>query len=95
MQIELHKDERIIAVVPEYASGPGWANKPIWVYIEQSATKRLRTECIQPDEQTAEMHTLFAPGAAMATALVQSIPVINLKSFSTDKKAVLSTTTVD
>ena len=91
MQIELHKDERIIAVVPEYASGPGWANKPIWVYIEQSATKRLRTECIQPDEQT----TLFASGAAMATALVQSIPVINLKSFSTDKKAVLSTTTVD
>jgi hypothetical protein len=72
--IQLNPDEHIIAVVPAFAAGPGWSNQPLWVYIEQSATKKLRTECIQPDEQTPEMRALFAPGAAMAAALVRSVP---------------------
>lgn len=59
--IQLNPDEHIIAVVPAFAAGPGWSNQPLWVYIEQSATKKLRTECIQPDEQTPEMRALFAP----------------------------------
>lgn len=87
LKIKLRKDERIIAVVPQFASGPGWANRPLWVYIEQHTTNKLRTECIQPHDQTPEMHALFEPGAAMAEALIRSVPVVNLKSFSTDATA--------
>ena len=87
LKIKLHKDEKIIAVVPQFASGPGWANRPLWVYIEQHATNKLRTECIQPEDQTPEMLALFSPGAAMAEALVQSVPIVTLKSFSTDATA--------
>ena len=80
--IALHRDERIIAVVPEFSRGPGWSNRPLWVYIAGNSNKTLRTECIQPEEQTAEMHTLFAPGAAMSSALIASIPTRSLKTFS-------------
>ena len=73
--IQLSPDENIIAVVPAFAAGPGWSNQPLWVYIEQSATKTLRTECIQPEEQSPEMRALFAPGAAMAAALVRCVSV--------------------
>lgn len=87
MKIKLHRDERIIAVVPEYSRGPGWSNAPLWVYIAGQGVhgKSLRIECIQPADQTAEMRTLFAPGAAMASALARCIDVQQLKTFSTDK----------
>lgn len=68
--IALAPTERVIAVVPEYAGGPGWANSPLWVYIAGDQDKALRTVCIQPEKQTPEMHALFAPGAAMHRALV-------------------------
>jgi hypothetical protein len=67
--IKLDEDERIIAVVPEVCCGPGWANTLIWVYIEQSSTHKLRTESIQPEEQTNEMKLLFEPAAYMAKTL--------------------------
>lgn len=85
--IKLNPDEHIIAVVPAFAAGPGWSNQPVWVYIEQSATKKLRTECIQPDEQTPEMRALFAPGAVMAAALVRSVRVEEVAEKRVAKKA--------
>lgn len=84
--IQLSPDEHIIAVVPSFSAGPGWSNQPLWVYIEQSATKKLRTECFQPDEQTPEMHALFAPGAAMAAALMRSVPTETVVEKSVAKK---------
>lgn len=84
IKVSLHKDEKIIAVVPEFAHGPGWTNSPLWVYIAGNGLKSLRTVCIQPEQQTAEMRTLFAPGAAMAAALVGTIRIHQLKGYSTD-----------
>ena len=53
-KIELGPRKYIIAVSPEYASGPGWSNAPTWVYIVGDDDK-LRHVCIQPDERTPEL----------------------------------------
>lgn len=71
--IRLAPGERVIAVVPEYAAGPGWANAPAWVHIV-THDGMLRTECIQPDDRTARLHALYAVGAAMHHALIDAVP---------------------
>lgn len=76
--ITLQYGDRIVGVVPEFASGPGWANQPVWVYIGTN-DGRLIVECIQPDEMTAEMRTLFVAGEAMCRSLLLAVPVKKLK----------------
>jgi hypothetical protein len=76
--IALAYGEAVIAVVPEYCSGPGWRNAPLWVYIRANDGK-LRTECIQPTERTAEQHTLFDIGARLAQQLIGSVAVKQAK----------------
>jgi hypothetical protein len=44
------------------------------VYIERN-DKTLRTECIQPEERTPELQTLFTAGLAMVDALRAAVPV--------------------
>lgn len=72
--ITLQPGERVVAVVPEFCGGPGWANAVAWVHIA-SATGQLRTECIQPDERTPELDALFAIGAQIAKDLSRAVPV--------------------
>jgi len=76
--IRLAADERIIAVVPEFCSGPGWANAVAWVYIVNSSGA-FRQDCIQPDERTEALHALFAVGEAVNRALVAAVPVNKAK----------------
>jgi hypothetical protein len=80
--ITLQYGEIVIAVVPEFCNGPGWSNAPIMVYIAGNQRKTLRTVYIQPQDQTAEMHALFGPGAAMHTALLRTIPTKESKCAS-------------
>ena len=77
-KIKLARGERVIAVIPEVCFGPGWANSPVFVYIERN-DGTLRTECIQPDERTAKLDALFSPGAAMAQALISAVPIVKRK----------------
>lgn len=72
--IHLWKGERIVAVVPQACSGPGWANSPVWVYIVTN-NGLLREECIQPEEQTKEMYTLYGIGNTVCATLVKAVPV--------------------
>ncbi len=74
--VTLCRGERIVAAVPEHCHGPGWSNSIVWVYIA-SQDGRLRTECLQPCEQTHEMQTLFDAGAAMCRALVDAVSHMN------------------
>lgn len=77
-QITLNRGERIIAVVPEYVSGPGWSNTPLWVYIEcvnGIGQKLLRTECIQPGDQNYDQFSLFKIAAQVHKQLVESVVV--------------------
>ncbi len=58
--IKLEPREYIVTAYAEPASGPGWANAPLWVIIADGASNKTRTACIQPAQQTAEMHALYA-----------------------------------
>lgn len=62
-KIRLAPGERVVAVTPEFAAGPGWANRPLWVHIVdfQNVPQSYRAECIQPEDQTPAMHILFRP----------------------------------
>ena len=74
--IELGRNERIVAVVPEHVSGPGWGNSVVWVHITDGCGL-YRAECVQPEEQAPEMLALFDAAAAMHSALVGAVPVLN------------------
>lgn len=76
--IPLESRERVIAVVPTIRFGPGWANNPVSVYIVDTRNGSLRQEYIQPEEQTAEMHTIFAIGVAVCNALVDAVPTTKI-----------------
>lgn len=72
-QVQLGRGESIVAVVPQYAAGPGWSNSPLFVYIDNQG--KLRTECIQPLHQSLEQRILFAAGAQISRQLIESIEV--------------------
>lgn len=72
--IQLTEHERILAIVPEFASGPGWRNEIVYVYVEDTTTGRVRTEDIQPHEQSPNMTVLFDVAAAMAESLRRAVP---------------------
>lgn len=80
--IKLNYGERVVAVVPELCHGPGWSNSPTWVFIATN-DGRLRRECIQPDERTLELHTLFAAGEAMCNALILAVPTLKAEPSNT------------
>lgn len=71
--IKLFQHEKVIAVVPEYCSGPGWSNAVAWVHIIDYSTGKHRCEDIQPEERTLDLSVLFSPGAAIASALMSSV----------------------
>ena len=71
--IHLADGERILAVVPEYCSGPGWTNQLVVVYIS-TGDLEIRREYIQPEERTPAMHALFSSGAAIQAALLSAVP---------------------
>lgn len=54
----LKKTDYIVTAYADTCGGPGWANKPIWLIVRDQDGK-LREECVQPDEQTTEMHILY------------------------------------
>ena len=75
VQIKLKKHEHIIAVVPEYCSGPGWSNRVLWVHIADRNTRTYRTEPIRLDERNRDQWVLFKAGEAMHQALIDSVVV--------------------
>jgi len=72
-KIKIKKNERILAVVPEYVAGPGWANAVVWVYV--ASGNEFRTECIQIEDRSPDMHALFRIGATVQAVLVSAVPI--------------------
>ena len=70
--MNIAKDERIVTAYAERANGPGWANSPIWVIV-RDRFGNLREECLQPDEQTAEMAVLYRVSEAAHSAMVSAV----------------------
>jgi len=48
----------IICAWAEHHTGAGWSNCIIW-YIMRDENGKLTEECLQPKEQTKEMHEMF------------------------------------
>lgn len=78
---ELHDHERVIAVVPEQCSGPNWGNQVVWVYIQNTKDQTLRVECLQPQDFTLALFTLFDAGAAMHKALKEAILTTRVRRY--------------
>lgn len=57
--------EYVVTAWAEAAAGPGWSNAPLWVLVGAPliTQKGYRIECLQPDEQTAAMVTLYGISA--------------------------------
>jgi len=63
-------DGHIVTAYAESVSGPGWANQPVWV-VYRGRDGQLREECLQPDEQPAEMVWLYTVSQAAHGAMVK------------------------
>lgn len=53
----------VVTAFAEPCAGPGWANSPVWVILSDEEG-RLYRECIQPDDQSAVMRTLYSVSAS-------------------------------
>lgn len=71
--MKLNKNEYIITAYASRASGPGWANTPLWVVIRDSSTGRIREEGIQPEHQTAGMRILYGISEQTHAAMVAEV----------------------
>ncbi len=70
--MKIKHGERVVTAYAEHVNGPGWANNPLWVIIRGTDGK-LREECLQPEEQTLEILTLFDVSAELNKALVNAV----------------------
>lgn len=68
----LDDGEHVITAYAQSASGPGWANSPLWIIV-QAIDGTLRQECLQPDEQTKEMYTLYNISQAAHEAMKYAV----------------------
>jgi hypothetical protein len=73
-----NEHDHIVAVVAEPANGPGWANTPLWVFVQDGSGK-IRRECLQPDEQSDSIRVLYATAAAVHGSLVKEVEELTKK----------------
>lgn len=74
--MSIRKDDQIVTAYAQRASGPGWTNCPLWVIVK-GADGILREECLQPEDQTAGMATLYNISEAVHLALRQAVKLRN------------------
>jgi hypothetical protein len=65
---KLALDDTVVTAWGENCAGPGWSNWPAWVLIRERSGK-LRIECIQPEEQSAAMVSVFPFSAQAAVSM--------------------------
>lgn len=72
-KIILGDGERIICAYCQPASGPGWANRPLWYLVENRATGAIERRCLQPLEQTDTMRRIYSTCAAAHDLLMAEL----------------------
>lgn len=70
---KLAATDTIITAYAESASGPGWGNTPIWFVVRSRLDGKLRQECLQPNEQTDEMHILYGISQCAHAAMTNAV----------------------
>lgn len=63
--MKINDGDYIVTAWAEPASGPGWANRPVWVLV-RNRNGEHRVECLQPSEHTEEMAGHY-PYSALAS----------------------------
>jgi hypothetical protein len=75
-RLKLTDHDYVITAYAERSSGHGWDNSPVWIIVRDGKGK-MREECLQPEEQTAEMLTLYpicsVAHGAMRSAVLRAI----------------------
>ena len=71
----LRKHEHIVTAWAEHAAGPGWANLPLWLLI-QDGDGKLRIDWLQPDEQSAAIVALFGVSARVAADMTNHVRAV-------------------
>lgn len=80
--VRLKIGERVEAAWAEPASGSGWCNWPVR-YLVTGVDGKLRIECLQPDQQSAEILHLYAVAAETHKALTRAVVSLVGGSLST------------
>lgn len=70
--LKIKKGCYVVAAYAESAAGPGWANSPIWIIV-QDENKKLIMECVQPEDQTSEMRLLYSVSQAAHLAMTNAV----------------------
>lgn len=68
-----HPQRIPIAAWGERCSGPGWSNSPVWVLVRDTGDGSYHLDCLQPEEQTAEIVTLFRISAEVSAAMLSAV----------------------
>lgn len=71
--IRLGKTEHIVCHYPSAPSGPGWANRLVWVVIRDRQTDTHRVESIQLDCLSQQARALFPVALAAFNGLAYEI----------------------
>lgn len=70
-KLKLFKDDAILTAYAERASGPGWANRPVWAIV-RGIDGKIRQECIQPEEMPHDMNLLYNLSEAAHLAMLNA-----------------------
>jgi hypothetical protein len=62
----------VVTAWAESCHGPGWGNVPVW-YLVRGQGGELQIRCLQPEEQTAEIHALYKVAEAAHKALTAAV----------------------
>lgn len=71
--IELNDTWNIVTAFAERCRGSGWVNPVVWVVIQKPGTNKYELRCIQPEDQTEAMRTLFDVSAACSESMVKAV----------------------
>lgn len=74
--MNLKDGDFIVTAYAESCAGPGWANTPVWIIVQDKEGK-LRKECLQPDEQNETMRTLYYISEEAHCAMRRAVEKIN------------------
>lgn len=65
--------DHVVTAWAESANGPGWANQPVWFLIRSALDGSFRVDCLQPREQSRDMHLLYKISEDTHRAMVSAV----------------------
>jgi hypothetical protein len=67
------RGDSVVVAWAETFNGPGWTNPAIRVLVLSATDMKYRVEILQPDDHTAEMHTLRGVSIAASGGMTNAV----------------------